>query len=123
MHEFSVARALLREVAAQAEAHGAECVRVVNVTVGVFSGVDADLLRTAFEQLRENTCANGAELRIVHTELIAACGGCGREFEVAGFRFECPECGSGDVRILRGDELRLESLTMEAREPDPCRAT
>lgn len=123
MHEHSVARALLREVAAQAEAHGAVCVRVVTVTVGAFSGVEPELLQTAFEQLRDDTCAAGAELRIVHTELIAACCACRREFEVAGFRFECPECGSGDVRILRGDELRLESLTMEAREPDPCRST
>jgi hydrogenase nickel incorporation protein HypA/HybF len=123
MHEFSVARALLSQVSAQAETHGARCVRAVTVTVGEFSGVEAELLRTAFEQLSAGTIAAGAELRMIHVELIAECGGCGCEFAVSGFRFECPECAGRDVRILRGEELRLESLTMEATEPESCRST
>lgn len=120
MHEYSLARALLREVAAQAEAAGADCVRSVSVSVGEFSGVEPELLRGAFDELREHTCAAGAELQIERVELMAACSGCGMEFPVSGFRFVCPRCAHGEVRIIRGDELRLESLIIEATEPEPC---
>jgi hydrogenase nickel incorporation protein HypA/HybF len=121
MHEYSLARALLREVAAQAEAANAECVRSVSVSVGEFSGVEAELLRLAFDELREHTCAAGAELQIKRVELMAECSGCGTGFSVSGFRFVCPRCAQGEVRIIRGDELRLESLTIEATEPESCR--
>jgi hydrogenase nickel incorporation protein HypA/HybF len=121
MHEFSLARALLREVAAQAEGCKGASVRGVSISVGEFSGVEAELLRLAFDELREHTCAAGAELTINPVALTALCPACGVEFPVQGFRFVCPRCEQGEVRIIRGDELRLESLTIEGTEPEPCR--
>jgi len=121
MHEFSLARALLREIAAQAAACNSECVHSVSVSVGDFSGVESELLRLAFEELREDTCAVGAELTINRVALTALCSTCGMEFPVQDFRFVCPHCEQGEVRIIRGDELTLESLTIEVTEPEPCR--
>jgi hydrogenase nickel incorporation protein HypA/HybF len=116
-----LARALLREVAAQAEACKGASVRGVSVSVGEFSGVEAELLRLAFNELREHTCAAGAELTINCVALTALCPACGVEFPVQGFRFVCPRCEQGEVRIIRGDELTLESLTIEGTEPETCR--
>lgn len=120
MHEYSLARALLRDVAVHAAASPGGSVRAITVSIGEFSGIEAELLRSAFEELREQTCASAAELRINCVDLIAVCCRCGLEFPVESFRFVCPDCAHHEVQVVRGDELRLESLTMQDTETESC---
>jgi hydrogenase nickel incorporation protein HypA/HybF len=81
--------------------------------VGEFSGVDADLLQLAFEELAVETHARGAVLSVCRVPLQAQCGRCAAIFDVAGFRFVCPKCHSMEVTVVRGDELLLDSITLE----------
>jgi hydrogenase nickel incorporation protein HypA/HybF len=116
MHEFSVASALLKQVAELAVREGAERITQVRVSVGEFSGVEPELLRLAFEQLIPGSPADGAQVMIEPVSLQAGCRRCETTFAVASFRFQCPECGSPDVRIVQGEELILESVTLETEE-------
>jgi hydrogenase nickel incorporation protein HypA/HybF len=45
--------------------------------------------------------------------LQARCARCERTFPVESFRFVCPHCGDTSVKIVSGEELLLESVTME----------
>ena len=37
-------------------------------------------------------------------------------FAIKRFHFECPQCNSRDLEIVRGEELVLESITVEQAE-------
>lgn len=116
MHELSLARALLRHVEELRIRHGGGGIRSARVSVGEFSGVDAELLRIAFGRSTVGTCLHGAELLVEQVPLEARCGDCGTEFAVSGFRFVCPDCGGRTTEVVRGEELMLESVTFEEVE-------
>jgi hydrogenase nickel incorporation protein HypA/HybF len=112
MHEESLARALLRDVIALAASRPGMAVREVRVSVGEFSGVDAELFREAFARVSHGSPLEGAGLTVERVPLAAACPACGREFLVQRFRFVCPACGGRKVQVVRGEELRLVSVTV-----------
>lgn len=114
MHEFSVVRGLLKQMEQLAQQHEAAQITSVALSVGEFSGVDADLLQLAFEQLAPDSTARRATLSIQRVPLRARCRRCELEFDVQNFRFVCPECRDVDVTIVAGDGLVLESITCEA---------
>ena len=48
MHEYSIVAALLDRVDREARAHGAERVQRLHLRIGELSGVEVELLRTAW---------------------------------------------------------------------------
>lgn len=112
MHEESLARALLRDVLALAGSWPGQAVREVRVSVGEFSGVEAELFREAFVRVSRGSLVEGADLNVQRVPLEGRCRRCGREFIVQRFRFVCPACGGREVQVVRGEELLLESLTV-----------
>jgi hydrogenase nickel incorporation protein HypA/HybF len=117
MHEQSLAQALARDVARLLAEHGANRAASVRVTVGEFSGVEPALLQGAFEELARGAGwgETGLELNVVPLE--ARCDACDRRFLVPRFRFQCPACGHARTSVVRGEDLMLESVTMEQDEP------
>ena len=113
MHEYSLARALLHQIEQIVRREGAAGVRSVSVTIGEFSGVDADLLQMAFENLTEQSTFAGAELLIEKVALEASCENCSCDFPVERFHFVCPQCESSKVKVLRGEEMILERVVLE----------
>ena len=114
MHEYSLARVLLHQVEQIVRREGATRVLSVRVTMGEFSGVDADLLQLAFEQVAGQSSYASAELLIEKVALEARCEDCLNEFVVERFRFVCPKCASGRARVIRGEEMMLERVVLEA---------
>lgn len=111
MHEMSIVQALLDRVEAEAEAHAASAVVVVRVAIGTQSGVEPDLVRSAFDLARAGTRCAEAELVIRSVEAVWACGACARPL-AAGERLRCPRCGA-PARLAAGDEILLERLELE----------
>ena len=115
MHEQSVIRALLEQVDAICKVHGARYVTEIRVEVGPLSGVEPLLLASAFEQRTPGGTAQGAQLLVDEVALLARCTSCEHEFEPSDFIFRCPRCGS-NVRVLRGDDIQLVSVSMPTNE-------
>jgi len=121
MHEVSLVRVLLNQVAAVAAEHGGAPVQEFLIEIGSLSGVEPLLVRSAYERLSAGSAGRPARLVINEVPLEAVCEGCDRPFVVDRFRFVCPVCGSGNVRIVRGDECRLVSVTIlepESTQPE-----
>lgn len=116
MHELSLARTLVRQVEELAAQHGAAGVSIVRVSVGEFSGVEAELLESAVRTCSAGTLLEAAEINVLRVPLEVRCSVCSAEFHVCGFRFRCPDCGATDVQVLRGEELMLESVTLKECE-------
>lgn len=115
MHEYSLARALLHQVEEIVHREDAARARGVCVTIGEFSGVDPDLLQLAFEDVSQASLAANTTLLIEKVALEARCDTCSNEFLVERFRFVCPKCGGGSVQVVRGEELMLERVVLEAK--------
>lgn len=111
MHEFSIARSLLRRVEAEALKHGASSVRRIQLRLGELSGIEADLLRSAFEILRPGTVCSGADLAIHEVPATWSCAVCGVAIE-AGAALRCPRCRR-PAQLSAGSETLLEHLEME----------
>jgi hydrogenase nickel incorporation protein HypA/HybF len=111
MHEISIARALLRQVEAEALRHEAVSVRRVRVRLGTLSGIEPALLHSAFEFLCEAGRCAGAELTIDEVPATWSCPDCGAPIE-GGLPLRCPRCRAPG-RLSAGDEMLLVQIEME----------
>jgi hydrogenase nickel incorporation protein HypA/HybF len=106
MHELALTQEM---VDACSERAAGRSVRRVIVEIGALSGVLADSVRFCFPLCAEGTALEGAALEIQETCGEARCRRCERRFTVHHLYGACA-CGSGDLEILHGQELRLRSM-------------
>jgi hydrogenase nickel incorporation protein HypA/HybF len=106
MHEYSIVQALMARIEEQAGAHGALAVRI-----GELSGIEPDLLASAFDMVRERTICGTATLDIRRVAAKWVCRRCGAEIP-AGGRLQCAACG-GAAKLAQGDEIVLDQLELE----------
>ena len=112
MHEYSIVASLIDRVQQEARAHDGARVHRLHVTIGELSGVELELLKTAFDTFRERTICDGAELTINTVPPSWACPLCNRSVE-RGSILRCVTCGR-PARMVQGDEIILERIEMEA---------
>lgn len=111
MHEYSIVQALLTQVEGRARTHGASRVARLHLRIGELSGVEIDLLESAFETFRERTVCAGAELTIRPVPATWSCPECGRCFE-RGQILRCAAC-ERPAQLTAGDEIFLDRIEME----------
>jgi hydrogenase nickel incorporation protein HypA/HybF len=110
VHEYSIVRALIDQVDAEVRVHSGRGVRNVQVRIGELSGVEPDLLMTAYEISREGTICSNAELLVERVPARWCCTTCGCVPEEATLR--CNRCGAA-ASLIQGDEILLTSIEME----------
>jgi len=81
------------------------------VRIGELSGVEPDLLASAYQVFRERTVCESAELSIERVEARWECGECGSA-GISGGSLRCAICG-GAPRLAQGDEILLQRIEME----------
>jgi len=121
MHEMSIMSSLFRIIKEHAIDRGARRILSVSVVLGAFSGVDPDLLRSAFGVFSENSIADGAQFHIRTRPLMIKCAHCGDvEIELSDLGQSCPKCGGSAIDLPLNDELLIENMEIEL---DPERET
>jgi hydrogenase nickel insertion protein HypA len=111
MHEYSVVQALVERVDAEVRARRASAVHRLSIRIGELSGVDAELLTTAYQTFRERTICEGAELDVRMVPARWECPQCGRAV-CPGDVLTCPACAL-PARLAEGDEIMLDRIEME----------
>ena len=111
MHEYSLVLSLIERVEQEIKTHGATAVHRVSVSVGELSGVEPDLLASAFEIAREGTLLQSAELIVARVKPRWQCAQCSREIDVAQ-SFACDVCGNA-AKLVDGGEILFESVELE----------
>lgn len=112
MHEYSIVQALLERVDHEVKVLQASHVHRVRVSIGELSGVEIDLLRTAFETIRHRTSCHDAALDVRRIEARWECRRCGAVIE-RGAPLRCRVCEQ-PARLACGDEIMLDQIEMEA---------
>jgi hydrogenase nickel incorporation protein HypA/HybF len=110
MHEMALAESVIDIVERAARAHAAAAVRAVRLEIGRLSHVEPDTLRFAFDVVKRNGVAHGARLEIVATEGTAWCMKCCETVALARLGDACPRCGSYQLQVTAGDELRVKDI-------------
>lgn len=116
MHEQSLVRSILRQVDSIRRDRNAEIVQSLVLTIGPLSGVDPDLLASAFDQLATEPSVADTELTIRQVPLMARCDACGRSQTITDFDFRCTHCGH-NLTITSGDQLELTSVSLVVDQP------
>lgn len=111
MHEYSLMAALVERVEQEATSHNAIAVHRVRVRIGELSGVEPDLLESAFAIVRAGTICEHAVIDIDRVEARWACSACQRPL-AGGERLQCAACGS-PARLVSGDEILLGQIELE----------
>ena len=111
MHEYSIVQALLDRVREEVTARNARRARRLWVRIGELSGVEIDLLRTAYEMSRASTVCSDAPLIVSRLAARWTCPTCGADIP-RGLRLACAICGS-PAQLVAGDEIMLDRIELE----------
>lgn len=112
MHEYSIVQALLESCEEHAKQNEASEVTKVVVKIGVLSGVEPDLLQTAFDTFKEGTICEKSQFIQNIQKVKISCNNCFENSELEKNEFTCPSCESVDVKVLDGEDMYLMSLEM-----------
>jgi hydrogenase nickel incorporation protein HypA/HybF len=106
MHELAITQSI---VEAACETAGDARVTRVLLEIGTLTGVIADSIRFCFDLCTRSTVLEGATLQINEVAARAHCIECNAEFQVENSFALCP-CGSANVEIRAGNELRIKEV-------------
>jgi len=122
MHEYSIVQALLNQCEEHAAKHGATKIVKVVTKIGILSGVEPDLLQTAFDTFKEGTICDGAEFVMHIQPLVIHCHDCKNESTLKELVLACPKCESLNTKVVDGEDMYLMSLEMNELPMDARRS-
>jgi hydrogenase nickel incorporation protein HypA/HybF len=109
VHEYSIVQALIERVEREAATRGATRIVRLWVRLGEQSGVEPQLLATAYNTFRERTICEGAPMQL---DRVAASWGCRRCESQVSSALRCERCNAPMV-LVTGDEILLSRIEME----------
>ena len=113
MHEMSLCEGVLQILQTEAKNQGLTKVKTVWLEIGDLSSVEPDAMLFSFDVVTRNSLADGAKLEIIHVPGDAWCMQCSKNVPVKQRFDECPECGSYQLQITGGDEMKIKELEVE----------
>jgi hydrogenase nickel incorporation protein HypA/HybF len=115
MHELSISAAICDTAVRHAAGRR---VTGVAVRVGRLRQVVPASLSFCFGLVAKDTVCDGAVLDLELVPARLRCRACGHDWEIDVPAFRCPRCASGDAVVVTGEELEVESIEVEEKEPE-----
>lgn len=113
MHEMSLCESMLQLMEEQAKSQSFSRVKSVWLEIGQLSGVEINALRFGFEVVMRNSLAEGAELHVIDKPGQAWCLQCSKNIEISQRFDPCPHCGSHQIQVTGGEEMRIHELEVD----------
>ena len=110
MHEMSLAEGVLQVIEDAARAQDFSRVTAVWLEIGELSGVEVEAMKFCFDAVVRDSIAEGARLEIIATAGSAWCMKCSKTVPMQELFGECPECGSHQMQVNGGTEMRVKEL-------------
>lgn len=112
MHEMSLAESIVQIVEDTAHANGGGRVASVRLEIGALSHVELESLRFCFDAVTRATPAEGATLLIDSPPGQAWCMACSQTVALAQLGEACPLCGSHQLAVTGGEEMRVKEIEL-----------
>ena len=113
MHEMALCEGIIQIVEDEARRQTFSRVKTVCVEIGALSQVAPDAMRFCFEAVAARTIAKGAVLEIVELPGVAWCMACSKSVEIKQRYEPCPGCGSYQLQVTAGGEMRVKELEVD----------
>lgn len=113
MHEMSLAEGVLQILETESTKQGFSQVKTIWLEIGALAGVEVSALEFAFDVVRRGSLAENAQLVIINLPALAWCMPCGQVVEIHQRFDACPICGSYQLQVSSGDEMRIKELEVE----------
>lgn len=113
MHEMSLAEGVLQLIEDSAKTQNFSRVKTVWLEIGQLAGVEVEAMKFCFEAVVNDSIAQGAELVIIELPGQAWCLHCAEVVNVTALYDACPKCGSHQVQVTGGNEMRVKELDVE----------
>ncbi len=113
MHEMSLCEGILNILETEAKTQHYTQVKRVVLDIGVLSGVEIPALEFAFEVVMRGSIAEKAILDINEIEAQAWCMQCADSITVKQRYDACPQCGSYQLQVSSGDEMKIKELEVD----------
>ncbi len=110
MHEMSLAEGVLQLIEDAARTQDFARVTTVWLEIGQLSGVEVEAMKFCFDAVMRDSIADGARLEIVATPGSGWCLQCSMAVPMSEVFGECPRCGSYQMQVTGGTEMRVKEL-------------
>ena len=110
MHEMSLCEGILQIIQEHANQQKFTKVKTVWLEVGELASVEIESLRFCFDVISKNSLADNATLNIINLPGKAWCLQCAQTVTISNRFSPCPECGSYQLQITGGEELKVKEL-------------
>ncbi len=114
MHEFSIVEQVLAAALEVADENGARPVVRVELEIGALQQVVPDALAFAFEAAKAGTLAENATLAWTEVPAEVRCPACAHTYAPDDVFWVCPQCNAPGGEAVRGDDLVLSKVVLEA---------
>lgn len=113
MHELPIAENILAIALDYATQNNARRVTVLNLVIGRLSSVVDDSIQFYWDIISKETLCAGATLHFERVPAELRCLDCGHTYILARELMACPQCDSIRLKVISGEEFRLESIEIE----------
>ncbi|MEW5963590.1 MAG: hydrogenase maturation nickel metallochaperone HypA [Pseudomonadota bacterium] len=113
MHEMALCESIRCTLEEQSRLQRFSRVARVCLEVGPLSGVEVEALRFGFDVVMRGSIADGALLEIIECSAHAWCMQCADVVPIKARYDACSRCGSHQLQVTAGEELRIKELEVE----------
>ncbi len=113
MHEMSLCEGILQVLETEASTQKFKKVKTVWLEIGELSSVEIEALKFSFDVVMKNSIAKDAKLEIIRVAGSAWCMQCSEPVKIKKRFDECPQCGSSQLQVTGGTEMKIKELEVE----------
>ena len=113
MHELSITESILEIALRHAKKAEAKKITDIYLVIGKLSSIVDDSVQFYWDIVSDGSVAQGAVLHFRRVRIEIACQACDEVYHPEELDLSCPACGSRDVRIVAGEEFRLDAIEVE----------
>lgn len=110
MHEMSITQGIIDLCLEHSDGRR---ILSLDVEIGELSNVVPEAIEFCFEACSRGTLLEGARLNISRIPGRALCQECGAETAVADLYAACGNCGSFQLKITTGEEMRVREIEVD----------
>jgi hydrogenase nickel incorporation protein HypA/HybF len=110
MHELAVTESILKIANTHAEKAAAKSVTDVYIIIGRLSSMVDDSVQFYWDFMSKGTLCEGSKLHFERIPARLLCLDCSNSYQLDGELEPCPNCQSSRVKVVAGDEFRLDSI-------------
>jgi hydrogenase nickel incorporation protein HypA/HybF len=110
MHELAITESIINIATEHAKQAGGKQVTDIYLVIGRLSSIVDDSIQFYWDIISQSTMCAGARLHFERIPARMACLNCGHTYTLEGELTLCTKCGSDRVKVIAGNEFRVESI-------------